>query len=193
MLFFGVTCPIAMAGRNPDHQQRLQVNVGAVISRHDRMLWRHFVYRGNRHGIGTMRNLLVELQRAKVTPGLLVVDRGLMGKEVVEEVRGVGWHLLGGLSKQVKEVRQILDSVEVPETPVSFVHATRTGALYSVKARAPLWKIEREVVIYTNAEHAMDDRAERNRALSNIGKALTALSEKGKDWSEGKLHAAIEE
>ena len=193
VLFFGVTCPIAAPGRNPDHQNRLQVNVGAVVSRHDRMLWRHFVYRGNRHGIGTMRNLLVELERTKVPPGLLIVDRGLVGKEIVEEVRGVGWHLLGGLSKHLKDVRQILDTVEVPETPTTFVHATRTGAIFTVKARAPLWRAEREVVVYTNAEHAMDDRVERSRALSEIGKALTTLSEHGKDWPEGKLHAAIEE
>ena len=193
VLFFGVTCPISAPGRNPDHQQRLQVNVGAVVSRHDRMLWRHFVYRGNRHGIGTMRNLLVELQRAKVRPGLLIVDRGLVGKVIVEEVRGTEWHLLGGLSKHAKEVREILLTVKVPETPESFVHTTRTGVIYAAKARAPLWGAEREVVVYTNAERAMDDRGERNRALSHIATALTALSEKGKDWSEGKLHAAIGE
>jgi Transposase DDE domain len=192
VLFFGVTCPIATPGRNPDHQNRLQVNVGAVVSRHDRMLWRHFVYRGNRHGVGTMRNLLVELQRAKVVPGLLIVDRGLVGREIVEEVRSVGWHLLGGLSKSSKDVREILDSVRLPENPSTFVKATRTGAIYAVKARAALWKAEREVVLYTNAEHAMDDRVERDRALSTIGKALTTLSEKGREWSEGKLHDAIE-
>jgi Transposase DDE domain len=192
VLFFGVTCPIATSGRNPDHQNRLQVNVGAVVSRHDRMLWRHFVYRGNRHGVGTMRNLLVELQRAKVVPGLLIVDRGLVGREIVEEVRSVGWHLLGGLSKSSKDVRGILDSGKLPENPSTFVKATRTGAIYAAKARAALWKAEREVVLYTNAEHAMDDRVERDRALSTIGKALTTLSEKGKEWSEGKLHDAIE-
>jgi Transposase DDE domain len=193
VLFFGVTCPIATSGRNPDHPQRLQVNVGAVVSRHDRMLWRHFVYRGNRHGVGTMRNLLVELQGAKIPPGLLIVDRGLMGREIVEEVRGVGWHLLGGLSKSLKEVRQLLGSVEVPETPTTFVQATRAGAVYATKARGSLWKAEREVVIYTNAERATDDRSERNRALSEIGRALTTLSEKGKEWSEGRLHSAIRE
>ena len=117
VLFFGATCPLAISGRNPDHRNRPQVNVGAVVSRHDRMLWRHFPYRGNRPGIGTMRNLLVELQRAKVPPGLLIVDRGLMGRTVVEEVRGAGWHLLGGLSKHLSEVREILDRGEVPETP----------------------------------------------------------------------------
>ncbi len=51
----------------------------------------------------------------------------------------------------------------------------------------------REVVVYSNAERATGDRTERNEALSNIGKALTALSEKGKEWSEAKLHAAIQE
>ncbi len=191
VLFFGVTCPIATSGRNPDHQQRLQVNVGAVVSRHDRMLWRHFVYRGNRHGVGTMRNLLVELQGAKVPPGLLIVDRGLMGREIVEEVRGVGWHLLGGLSKSLKEVRQLLDSIEVPETPTTLVQATRAGVVYAAKARGSLWKAEREAVVYTNAVRATDDRSERNRALSEIGTALNTLSEKGKEWSEKKLHETI--
>lgn len=192
VLFFGVTCPIATPGRNPDHQNRLQVNVGAVVSRHDRMLWRHFVYRGNRHGAGTMRNLLAELQRAKVAPGLLIVDRGLVGREIVEEVRLAGWQLLGGLPRSTKEVREILDTARLPENPTTFVQATRTGAIYATKVRASLWKAEREVVLYTNAEHAMDDRVERDRALSQIGKALDTLSERGKDWAEGKLHEAIE-
>ncbi|EQD73578.1 transposase, partial [mine drainage metagenome] len=106
---------------------------------------------------------------------------------------GPDWHLLGGLSKQTKEVRQILRTVKVPETPKSFVHATRTGVVYGTKATARLWGAEREVVVYTNAERAMDDRAERNRALSNIGKALTTLSEKGEAWTEARLHAAIAE
>lgn len=192
VLFFGVTCPIATPGRNPDHQNRLQVNVGAVVSRHDRMLWRHFVYRGNRHGAGTMRNLLAELQRARVAPGLLIVDRGLVGREIVDEVRSAGWQLLGGLPRSTKEVREILDTARLPENPSTFVQATRTGAIYATKVRGSLWKAEREVVLYTNAEHAMDDRVERDRALSQIGKALDTLSEKGKDWTEGKLHEAIE-
>ena len=64
---------------------------------------------------------------------------------MVEEVRGVGWHFLGGLSKHLSEVREILDRGEVPETPTSFVHVTRAGTIYATKARAALWKTEREV------------------------------------------------
>ena len=48
------------------------------------------------------------------------MDRGIVGKRLVEEARGMGWHLLGGLSQASKEVRSLLDRTEVPETPVSF-------------------------------------------------------------------------
>ena len=167
--------------------------LGAVVSRHDHTPLFHFAYRGNRNGGGTVRNLLVQLQSAKLPPGLLIVDRGIMGKRFVEEARGMGWHLLGGLSKASNEVRAILDATEVPETPTSFVKRSKTGGIHAVKVRARLWDAEREVVIYTNADKAVADRVERNEALSRIGEALTTLSTKGADWSEAKLHAAISE
>lgn len=193
VLFFGVTCEIAEKGHNPDHQARPQVNVGVVVSRHDRSPLFHFTYRGSRNGSGTARNLLVELQRSKIPPGLIIVDRGIMNERIAEEARGMGWHLLGGLTKQLKDVQAILREVEVPRTPTTYVRRTRQGSVYAVKARARLWKEEREVVVYTNAERAQRDEEERNRELSAIGEALTALSEKGKDWGEARLHAAIGE
>lgn len=193
VLFFGVTCPIAEAGHNPDHQDRPQVNVGVVVSRHDRTPLFHFAYRGNRNGGGTARNLLVQLQLAKVPPGLLIVDRGVMGKRFVEEARGMDWHLLGGLTKNSKDVQAILDATEVEETPQSFVKRSKKGGIHAVKVRAQLGDTEREVVVYTNSEKAVADRLERNEALSRIGEALTVLSTKGAKWSEAKLHGEIHE
>ena len=193
VLFFGVTCPIAEVGHNPDQQARPQVNVGVVVSRHDHTPLFHFAYRGNRNGGGTVRNLLVQLQSAKVPSGLLIVDRGIMGRRLVEEARGMGWHLLGGVSKASKEVRAILDATEVPETPTNFVKRSKTGGIHAVKVRTRLWDAPREVVIYTNADKAVADRVERNEALSRIGEALTTLATKGAEWSEAKLHAAISE
>jgi transposase len=193
VLFFGVTCPIAEAGHNPDHQDRPQVNVGVVVSHHDRTPLFHFAYRGNRNGGGTARNLLVQLQLAKVPPGLLIVDRGVMGKRFVEEARGMDWHLLGGLTKNSKDVQAILDATEVEETPQSFVKRSKKGGIHAVKVRAQLGDTEREVVVYTNSEKAVADRLERNEALSRIGEALTVLSTKGAKWSEAKLHGEIHE
>jgi hypothetical protein len=118
--------------------------LGAVVSRHDHTPLFHFNYRGSCNGGGTARNLLVQLQAAKIPPRLLTVDRKIMGKRPVEEARGVGWHLLGGLSKQPKEVRTLLDRTEVPETPTSFVKRSATGGIHAVKVRARLWEAERE-------------------------------------------------
>lgn len=193
VLFFGVTCPISEVGHNPDHQARPQVNVGVVVSRLDKSPLFHFTYRGSRNGKGTVRNLLVQLQSAKIEPGLLIVDRGIMGQRFVTEARGMGWHLLGGLAKSSNEVRVLLDATEVPETPQSFVKRSKTGGIHAVKVRAPLWGSEREVVVYTNADKAVADRIERNEALSRIGEALTTLATKGAEWSEAKLHKAIRE
>ncbi|EQD50688.1 transposase [mine drainage metagenome] len=191
VLFFGVTCPIAEVGRNPDHQARPQVNVAVVVSRHDRVPLLHFVYSGRRNGAGTTRNLLVELQKAEVPPGLLIVDRGLMNARMAEEARGMGWHLLGGVSRHSKEVPTILEGTKVAERPETFAAKTRLGGLYAVKVRTPLWKMEREVVVYANAAKAQREREERNEALARITKALTELGERGTAWDEAKLHETI--
>ncbi len=193
--FFGVTCPISAPRRNPDDQQRLQVNVRAVVSRHDRMLWRHLVYRGNRRGIGTMRNLLAELQRANVQPGLLIVDRGLVNEGDRRGGTGDGvappWWALqapeskgGGRYPRHREGSR--DTAELRSCDADRGGPHDEGDGPPVGFRAGSGRLH---------EHRAGDKRshERNEALSNIGKALTALSEKGKEWSEAKLHAAIQE
>ena len=100
-------------------------------------------------------------------------------KAIVEEVRGTEWPLLGGLSKhpKAKEVADILATVKVPETPQSFVHATRTGAVHTTKATARLWGFEREVVVYTNAERAINDRTSATRPSRTLASADRAVRE----------------
>ena len=191
VLFFGVTCPLAEVGRNPDHQSRPQVNVGVAVSRHDRMPMLHFAYHGRRNGSGTTRNLLVELQRAGIRPGLLLVDRGLLNARMVGEARGMDWHLLGGVPKSSNDAQAVLDRSRVPERPETFAAKTRQGGLYAVKVRTRLWKEEQEVVVYANAEKAQREREGRNEALARIGAALSELAEKRAEWREAKLHEAI--
>ena len=193
LLLFGVTCPITEVGHNPDYQARPQMNVGVVVSCHEHTPFFHFAYQASRNGGGTARNQLVQLQAAKVPPGLLIADRGIMGKRLVEEARGVGWYLLGGLSKQPKGVRTLLDRTEVPETPTSFVKRSATGGIQAAKILARLWEAEREVVVYTNADKAVSDRVERNEALARIGEALATLATKEAEWSDAKLHVTIRE
>ena len=58
---------------------------------------------------------------------------------------------------------------------------------------ARLFGERRRLTVYTGAEREFNDSEERNRELSEAGEALTALSVKGADWSEARLHRAIGE
>ncbi|MDI6809975.1 MAG: IS1634 family transposase [Candidatus Eisenbacteria bacterium] len=191
VLFFGVTCPIAKKGRNENHEHRPQVNVAVVVHQYDHAPLAHFVYKGNRNGCRTIRNLLAHMQEAKVQPGLLVVDRGIMGKAIVDETTGMGWNLLGGVPKGKPDVRNILLNTEIPESPVTYVKDSNTGPVYAQKVTGKLFGMDRTLAVYTNAERAMREREARNRELRRIGTELTYLSTKGARWDEAKLHQEI--
>ena len=188
ILFFGVTCPIAAKGANPDHQNRLQVNATVVADRGDGAPLFHFVYDGKRNGSTTLRNLLVELQHYDIEKGLLVVDRGMVNKANVEQCNGTGWHLLGGVSRHLKDAKAAIAGTEVPETPDTFAVGSRTGPVYAVSTHAKLFGSDRKIVVYSNAQRGMREREARNSALRRIGMALDALSSEGKEWKEARLH-----
>jgi hypothetical protein len=190
VLFFGVTCPIAELGYNPDHDPRPQVKVAVVASKVDHAPVLHRVYGGGRQSRGTWRNLLAGLDAAKVEPGLLISDRGVLSKDLVKEGRRMGWHVLGGVAK-TEPVSDLLARQEVPETPRTLAVVSRNGAVYAVKVRARVWGAEREAVVYSNAEKGIRERSGRNEELAKIGDALGKLAREGADRSEAELHAEI--
>lgn len=191
VLFFGVSCPLAELGYNPERIRRRQVNFALLVSKRDKALLVHFVYNGSRNGLSTVKNLLVRLLEASLEPGLIVWDKGNMSKEHVQLVEESGWKLLSGVPKTLKEVRAILESVEVPASPETLARGSKAGKIYALKRWAVLYGVEREVVVYTNRERSVRDADARNEALAVIGKELERLNVEGCDWSEKKLHTEI--
>lgn len=61
----------------------------------------------------------------------------------------------------------------------------------AIKTRSKLYGRERSLVVYTNRERGVKDADARNEALAILGRELDELSEKGKDWSEKRLHSQI--
>jgi hypothetical protein len=190
VMFFGATCPLAVSGYNPARESRPQVKVAVVASKVDRAPILHMVYDGKRQERGTWRSLLVALADAKVPPGMLISDRGMMGKEFVRNARDMGWHVLGGVPKTAP-IGVILSRVSVSETPDTLAMMSRSGSVYATKVRAKVLGEERRAVVYANAEKGVRDRGERNEALAKIGAVLDELAAKGGDWSESKLHSEI--
>ncbi len=77
--------------------------------------------------------------------------------------------------------------------PIShFIYNGRTGHIYAKRTTGKLFGEKRSVVVYTNQERRTSKINDQNEVLAYIGEELNALSEKRKDWSEARLHKAID-
>jgi len=200
VLFFGVTCPLAELGYNAkDVEDQFQVNLGLLVSRIDQMPVGHSVYEGSRHGVATVRNLLARLSRLGPpsgeggSKGTLIWDRGMVSVDHVKAVEAMGWQLICGLPKTVKAVQEVLDATEVPARPETLVRRSKTSTIYAVGTETELYGKRRRVVVYLNRARGIREADQRNDALVEITEALGKLAEKGAEWSEAKLHRAIDE
>lgn len=192
VLFFGVNCPIAELGQNSKKVKRHQVNLALLVSKYDKYPITHFVYNGSRHTSSTVKNLMSWLMETSIEPGTLIWDRGNVSKEYVNIVESAGWKLICGIPKTSNKVVDLLDKTDIPLTPGTFAHKSKMGHIYAVKTKEQLFTKERSLVVYINEDMKTNKININNEALAMIGEELDALSKKGKNWSEAKLHKATD-
>jgi transposase len=192
VLFFGITCPLAELGYNPEHIQQLQVNLALLVSKHDKCPISHFIYNGSRNSLSTIKNLVAQLIKTGIEPGTLIWDRGNVSKDHVNMIESADWKLICGIPKTLKDVKNIIDKTDIPLSPETFVHKSRTGHIYAKRTTDLLFDKKRSVVVYINQERRTSKINDQNEALSFIGEELNALSEMGKDWPEARLHESID-
>jgi transposase len=192
VLFFGITCPLAELGYNPEHIQQLQVNLALLVSKHDKCPISHSIYNGSRNSLTTIKNLVAQLINTGIKPGTLIWDRGNVSKEHVNLIESAHWKLICGIPKTLKEVKNIIDKTDIPLSPETFVHKSRTGHIYAKKTTDQLFDKKRSIVVYINQERRTSKINDQNEVLAFIGEELNALSEKGKDWPEARLHESID-
>jgi transposase len=192
VLFFGITCPLAELGYNPEHIQQLQVNLALLVSKHDKCPISHFIYNGSRNGLSTVKNLVAQLINTGIKPGTVIWDRGNVSKDNINMIELADWKLICAIPKIFKDVKNIIDKTEIPLSPDTFVHKSRTGHIYAKRTTNQLFDKERSVVVYINQERRTSKINDQNEVLAFIGEELNELSEKGKDWSEAQLHEAID-
>jgi len=192
LLFFGVSCPLAELGYNPDKIRRLQVNLALLVSSMDKYPIMHFIYEGSRHSASTVKNLLVGLTNSAIEPGTLIWDRGNISRKHIELVEQSGWMLISGVPKTLKEATEIIAENEIHTGPESLVRSSQAGHIYAEKTVRQLYGKLRSTFVYENRSRSVKDSDARNEALHVIGQDLDNLALKGKNWSEKKLHAKIE-
>ena len=191
LLFFGVECSLAELGYNAKRVKRRQVNLALLVSKQDKYPISHFVYNGSRNSSSTIRNLIARLKDTSIDPGTIIWDRGNVSKDHVKMIELADWKLICGVPKSSKEVNSIIDNTDVPLNPDTFIHKSRSGHIYAVRTKGQLFGRNRSVIVYANQDQRASKINAQNEVLSEIGKELDALSEKGQKWSEALLHKEI--
>jgi transposase len=192
VLFFGVTCPLAEFGYNPQNAtDRMQVNLALLVTRNEMHPVCHAVYEGGRHGVTTIRNLLARLSRTKIKRGTMIWDRGVVSKKHIQEVTDMGWNLISGVPKTIAAVKDLLDDTAVPVRPETLVRSTKESTIYAILTHSDVYGEKRNLAVYTNHARAVRETDLRNDALVNIDKALSELAVEGANWPEAKLRKKI--
>ena len=187
VLFFGVSCPMAELGYNPDRIKRRQVNLALVVSRIDKYPLLHFVYNGSRNAASTVRNLVSSLQESSVEPGTIIWDRGSVSGKHVKAAEAAGWHLVCGVPKSVGAAVDLLEATEVQCTHRTLARSSKAGYVYAQKVEGRLYGSERSLVVYTNRERGVREADARNEALAAIDEGLRELAGKVDSWGEGHI------
>ena len=187
VLFFGVKCPLAELGRNTKGIKQLQVNLALIVSRKDKYPLTHFVYRGSRNDVSTIKNLLSRLQESSLEKGTLIWDRGNVSNELVNIAEDAHWNLICGIPKSTNEARDIIKSANVPYSWTSLVRYSKQGHIYAIRVLEELYGKQRSLTVYSNREREVHDADARNEALSSIEEALQSLANKNTSMCEKKI------
>lgn len=182
VLIFGVSCPLAEFGYNPDEIHRRQVNIALLVTKSEKYPMAHFVYGGSRPGKSTIPNLLARLQEAGATPGTIVWDRGNVSADNIKEVEKAKWNLICGIPKSVKGAKHILGTHSVPASMDTLVKVSDGDHIYATTVKGNLYGKERTVTLYLNRERGVRDTTSRHDALLQIDEEVKHLIRQ--PWTE---------
>ena len=165
----------------------MQVNLALIVSRKDKYPLTHFVYRGSRNDVSTIKNLLSRLQESSLKAGTLIWDRGNVSNELVNIAEDAHWNLICGIPKSTNEARDIIKSTNVPYSWTSLVRYSKQGHIYAIRVLKELYGKQRSLTVYSNREREVHDADARNEALSSIEEALQSLANKNTSMCEKKI------
>jgi hypothetical protein len=119
--FYGLCCPLAKRGHNPDGRKDRQIQIGLAVTQKEGLPIFHKVYEGHIFDAKTLPDILLSL--GTVEDVCLVWDRGVSSKLNIRQALQAGFEVLCGLSLNAglkKEVDKILN-----EKIVSLKHRVR--------------------------------------------------------------------
>jgi len=180
--FEGTKCIIARLGYSRDGKpDKLQVNIGLVVTKEERFPVFHLVFAGNETDIKTVGRAISRLKEEfAISDCLLIFDRGMVSEENIGELDGSGYDFICGLKKN-KVVKAMLREVETAEllSEENFVKDLDEGSkLYAVGMVRELYGKERKVVICYDTKKAASKKRDRDEKLKRAEAELSAYRAK---------------
>ena len=167
--FEGTKCIIARLGYSRDSKpDKLQVNIGLVVTKEERFPVFHLVFEGNETDITTVERTISRLKKEfSITDCLLIFDRGMVSEDNIGELDGSHYDFICGLKKTkvVKAILREVDDVELAKVQ-NFVKDLGEGfQLYAVERVRELYGKKRKVVICYDAKKAVSKRLDRDEKI----------------------------
>ncbi len=180
--FEGTKCIIARLGYSRDGKpDKLQVNIGLVVTKEERFPVFHLVFAGNETDIKTVGRAISRLKEEfAISDCLLIFDRGMVSEENIGELDGSGYDFICGLKKN-KVVKAMLREVESAEllSEENFVKDLEEGSkLHAVEMVRELYGKERKVVICYDTKKAASKKRDRDEKLKRAEAELSAYRAK---------------
>jgi transposase len=168
--FEGNSCIIARLGYSRDKKKgKKQILVGLVVTRDYRFPVFYSVFEGDTSDMTTVSETLKTLQREfKVEKTLLVLDRGMVRPENLEELDGSGFDYICGLKKGEKAVKKVILKAEGLDEEKNRVREDMS-AVEMVEEFAGK---KRKLVVYKDHEQAKAMKEDRDLKLARALKGL---------------------
>ena len=180
--FEGTKCIIARLGYSRDGKpDKLQVNIGLVVTKEERFPVFHLVFEGNETNVTTVGRAIARLKKEfAIADCLLIFDRGMVSEENVGELDESGYDFICGLKKN-KVVKAMLREVEAAEliNEQNFAKDLGEGSKFHAVGRVrELYGKERKVVICYDTKKAASKKRDRDEKLKRAKVELSAYSAK---------------
>src|SRR4030042_2316764 len=95
--FYGVCCPLAKYGHNPDGRKDRQIQIGLAVTQGEGIPIFHKVFEGNIFDARTLPDILLHFKDQEIKDVCIVWDRGVSSRLNIKEAKEMGFEVLCGL------------------------------------------------------------------------------------------------
>jgi len=171
--FYGLCCPLAKRGQNPDGRRDPQIQIGLAVTQKEGLPIFHKVYEGHIFDAKTLPDILLSL--GTVEDVCMVWDRGISSKLNIRQARQAGFEVLCGLALNTALKREA-DTV-LTEKIVSLEHRVRlkSSTFYVRKKKYRAEGMSGTIVVCLNER---ERQAIRERRYDELDRALELLKKK---------------